>query len=157
DRVGVVCLSPDHKKVDEKIAKLNLPMPAGGGYNMLETASGDFILSEGSHIVCVNKSKTQAYSLSFEKGKRPKINDVQHAENASIIISTDTDCICYCDIYQQHLLIKQAEFSILDKNYTNARLQTVLHDREKILWLGWFLRGLVFIPSSSQQFEFWRI
>lgn len=157
DRVGVVCLSPDHKKVDEKIAKLNLPMPAGGGYNMLETASGDFILSEGSHIVCVNKSKTQAYPLSFEKGKRPKINDVQHAENASIIISTENDGIWYLDTSQQPLLIKQAEFSNLDNNYTKARIQTVLQDREKNLWLGWFQRGLVFIPSSSKQFEFWRI
>src|SRR5690606_24371171 len=55
------------------------------------------------------------------------------------------------------LQFRQMELSNLDKNYSIARISSFLLDREKNLWLGWFQRGLVFIPSTNKQFEFWRV
>ncbi|MGO3804886.1 MAG: two-component regulator propeller domain-containing protein [Sphingobacterium sp.] len=157
DRVGVVCLAPDLKKRDLRVATLAPPIPNGEIYNILETESGDFILGEGSHLKRINKSKTHISSIPFANGKSPRINEIHDIGNGTIIISTENDGVWHLDTSQQPFLIKRDQLSNLDKTYSNARIKTVLQDREKNLWLGWFQRGLVFIPASSKQFEFWRI
>src|SRR5690606_11032537 len=95
--------------------------------------------------------------LSFEKGNRPMINEIRVAQDGNIYLSTEGSGIWHLNLSESSWLIRQTELSNLDKNYSKATIRTFFQDQESNFWLGWFQRGLVFIPASSHQFEFWRI
>lgn len=157
DRVGVVCLTPDLKRIYRDFSYMNIPKPKGGKYNIIETSSAEIILSEGPDAVLIDQSKTQIYPLTKKNGKQPRITEIQATEDDLILISTEGNGMWRLDRSQQSLMITQAKLPNLDQNYSQAYIRTFFQDREKKLWLGWYQRGLVFIPATSKQFVFWRI
>lgn len=156
DRAGVVCISVDLQQT-KKLSSTEVPFPKGGKYNMVNTASGDIILAYNSQVVLVDKSLDRFTPLSFEKGLSPMINEIRLAHDENIFISTEGGGIWYLKLTELPLLIRQTELSNLDQNYSKAIIRTFLQDKENNFWLGWFQRGLVFVPASSRQFEFWRV
>lgn len=157
DRLGVVRLSPDFKQV-QKFSREQVPFPNGDKYNMLVTKSGEVILSYHAHIVLSDRSARHFQPITFNANRRPFINDIQlNADGTAVIASTDREGIWQLPLSERPLQFRQMELSNLDKNYSIARISSFLLDREKNLWLGWFQRGLVFIPFSNKQFEFWRV
>lgn len=157
DRLGVFRLSPDFKQV-QKLSREEVPFPGGDKYNMLVTKNGEVILSYRAHIVVSDRSARRFQPITFNGNRRPFINDIQlNAEGTTVIASTDREGIWQLPLSERPLQFRQMELSNLDKNYSIARISSFLQDREKNLWLGWFQRGLVFIPSSNKQFEFWRV
>jgi signal transduction histidine kinase/ligand-binding sensor domain-containing protein/DNA-binding response OmpR family regulator len=157
DRLGVVRLSPDFKHV-QKLSGDQVPFPNGDKYNMLVTDAGDVILSYHAQIVLADRSARHFQPITFSDHRRPFISEIQLNEKGStVIVSTDREGMWHLPLSERPLQLQQMELSNLDKNYRNARISSFLQDREKNLWLGWFQRGLVFIPSSNKQFEFWRV
>ncbi|MCW3709610.1 hypothetical protein UE99_040875, partial [Burkholderia cenocepacia] len=72
-------------------------------------------------------------------------------------VMTEGEGVWRMDLSASPLRIRQTELSSLDKNYSKAGIRTFFQDRENNFWLGWYQRGLVFIPAAGKQFEFWRI
>ena len=156
DRTGVTCLSPN-LTYSRKIPQAQIPFPKGGKYHMAKTTSGEVILAYGSEAVLIDRSRTLVHRLVFETDKKPTINDIRVADSSDVLFSTEGAGMWYLKLSEQRYVLRQAELPNLDKNYSQARIQTFLQDREKNLWLGWFQRGLVFIPAASKQFSFWRV
>src|SRR5690606_6535736 len=156
DRAGVICISAvlQHTK---KFSDDEVPFPKGGKYNMTNTPSGDILLAYNSRVVLADKSLTKFTSLSFEKNLHPMINEMRLTQDGHVVMSTEGGGIWHLKLSEHPLLIRQTELSNLDKNYSKASIRTFFQDQESNFWLGWFQRGLVFIPASSHQFEFWRI
>ncbi|PRD54615.1 hybrid sensor histidine kinase/response regulator transcription factor [Sphingobacterium gobiense] len=156
DRAGVICISADLQHT-KKFSDSEVPFPKGGKYNMTNIPTGDIILAYNSQVVLADKSLTKFTSLPFENNLHPMINEIRLAQDGSIVISTEGGGIWHLKLSEHPLLIRQTELSNLDKNYSKAGIRTFFQDQESNFWLGWFQRGLVFIPASSHQFEFWRI
>lgn len=157
DRLGVVRLSPDFNHV-QRLSREQVPFPNGDKYNMLVTKTGDVILSYHAQIVLADRSARHFQPVTFKDERRPFITEMRlNDQGTEVIVSTEREGMWHLPLSARPLQLAQMELSNLDKNYVNARITTFLEDREKNLWLGWFQRGLVFIPASSKQFEFWRI
>lgn len=156
DRAGVICISADLQHT-KKFSDDEVPFPKGAKYNMVNTPSGDIILAYNSRVVLADKSLTKFTSLSFENKQHPTINEIRTVQDGNVVMSTEGGGIWHLKLSEHPLLIRQTELSNLDKNYSKASIRTFFQDQESNFWLGWFQRGLVFIPASSHQFEFWRI
>ncbi|PRD47840.1 hybrid sensor histidine kinase/response regulator transcription factor [Sphingobacterium haloxyli] len=156
DRSGVICISADLQHT-RKFSDDEVPFPKGGKYSMTNTSSGDIILAYDSRVVLANKSLSEFTSLTFENERRPTINEMQLAQDGNVVMSSESGGIWHLNLSKRPLLIRQTELPNLDKNYSKASIRTFFQDKESNFWLGWFQRGLVFIPASSRQFEFWRI
>ncbi|RZF59312.1 hybrid sensor histidine kinase/response regulator transcription factor [Sphingobacterium corticibacterium] len=156
DRTGVTCLSPD-LTYSRKISKAQIPFPKGGKYHMAKTSSGEVILAYGSQAVLFDPASNRYTPLLFETDRNKTISDIRVVDNKDVLFSTEGAGMWYLELATQQYILRQAELPNLDKSYSQARIQTFLQDREKNLWLGWFQRGLVFIPATSKQFSFWRV
>lgn len=157
DRLGVVRLSPDFKQI-QKLPREQVPFPNGDKYNMLVTKSGEVMLSYHAQVVLSDRSARNFRAIMFADDRRPFVSDIQlNTDETAVIASTDHEGMWQLSLTQLPLRFNRIELSNLDRNYSIARISSFLQDREKNLWLGWFQRGLVFIPSSNKQFEFWRV
>lgn len=156
DRVGVTCLASDLKST-KKLRQDQIPFPKGGKYSMGKAKTGEVLLAYGSQMTVVDLPRKSYSRLSFETAKTPGINEIDVVDNGDIFISTEGAGIWHLNLSEKPLLLKKAVLPNLDKNYNKARIQAILQDREKNLWLGWFERGLAFVPASNKQFTFWRV
>lgn len=156
DRTGLVCLSPDLKHKEE-LPEANIPFPKGDKYNMVNTPEGEVILAYKNQMVLINQSLSRITPLSFEKGLKPTINEIRLVNDDNIFISTEGQGTWYLNISERPLVVRPTKLSNLNKNYSKASFQTFLQDRENNFWLGWFQRGLVFVPVGSEQFDFWPV
>lgn len=156
DRVGVVLITPGTQKV-EKIQIPDMPRPGGGKYNIVETPSGDIILASIAQIMLVNRREGTSRIIPFEHANHAPISEVRIADDGKALLATEGDGIWQIDPTKGLLTVKQAELATRDKDYSRGRIRTFFQDRKKNLWLGWSNQGLVFIPASNKQFEFWRV
>ncbi|HLS95090.1 MAG TPA: two-component regulator propeller domain-containing protein [Sphingobacterium sp.] len=156
DRAGVTCIASNLSRKHE-LPKSDIPFPKGGKYNMVNTGDGGVILAYNSHVALIDKSLKKTVSVPFEEGRHPIINEMRIAQDGQIYFMTEGEGVWRMDLSASPLRIRQTELSSLDKNYSKAGIRTFFQDRENNFWLGWYQRGLVFIPAAGKQFEFWRI
>lgn len=158
DRVGVSRISPDHKQAMRLVSDL-LPQPKGGNYDIVEQADGRLLFASPSRICRYDTAKNSFEAVDFKEKLRSTVTEIQLSKTIKnhLLISTEGDGLWYLDLGRTPLIAAPAELPNLDNDYRQGRIRTILQDRENNLWLGWFQRGLVFIPGQSKQFEFWRI
>jgi len=158
DRVGVSRISPDQKQAKRLVSDL-LPQPKGGNYDIVEQADGRLIFASPSKICRYDAVKNSFEAVAFDEKSESTVSEIQlsRTKKDHLLISTEGDGLWYLDLSRTPLTAMRAELPNLDNNYRQGRIRTLLQDRENNLWLGWFQRGLVFIPVQSRQFEFWRI
>lgn len=158
DRVGVSRISADQKQV-QRINSDLLPQPKGGNYDIVQQTDGRLIFASPSKICRYDAAKNRFEAVAFKEKSQSTVSEIQLSKTKKdhLLISTEGDGLWYLDLNRSPLIGTRAELPNLDNDYRHGRIRTFLQDRENNLWLGWFQRGLVFIPVQSRQFEFWRI
>lgn len=141
------------------VGTTDLPQPKGSNFDILQTADGRLLFASHAQISIYDPLSKKVEQVSFQKIRSSSITEVQFDKSLGnqLIISTEGDGLWYLDVSKHPLIAIQADLPNFDKSYSQGRIRTFLQDREKNIWLGWFQRGLVFIPVRSNQFEFWRI
>lgn len=158
DRVGVSRISADQRQVKHIVSDL-LPEPKGGNYDIVQQVDGRILFASPSKICRYDAAKNNFEPVTFNEKSQSTVSEVQLSKTKKdhLLISTEGDGLWYLDLARTPLTAVRAELPNLDNNYRHGRIRTFLQDWENNLWLGWFQRGLVFIPVQSRQFEFWRI
>lgn len=77
------------------------------------------------------------------------------SQSGNIILSTDGSGLRYIESGTKTLFTypNQQKNSV----FSNARISSILEDRDQNLWLGCFLKGIIVIPNKSSQFDFWKV
>lgn len=158
DYKNLTCISSNLQQA-QQIDTHNLPQPKGSNFDIIQIADGRLLFASHAHISVYDPSKKTAENVIFKTIRSSSITKTQLAstQKNQLIISTEGDGLWLLDLLKSPLTAIQADLPNLDKSYSQGRIRTFLQDREKNLWLGWFQRGLVFIPVQSNQFKFWRI
>ncbi|WP_294182998.1 two-component regulator propeller domain-containing protein [uncultured Sphingobacterium sp.] len=158
DRVGVSQVSADQKRARQIVSDL-LPMPKGGNYDIVQQHDGKLLFASPSKISRYDPQNNTFEAVEYKSKLQSTVTEIQLSKGRKnhLLISTEGDGLWYLDLEKKPLIAAQAELPNLDNDYRHARIRALLQDRENNLWLGWFQRGLIFIPVQSKQFEFWRI
>lgn len=151
---GLIQMNP----VTKKTKKFTTPnIPSNSIICMLEDDNDRLLMSTSKSVSYFERNSQKFIPLEWDGQPGYGITDMMLSHNGTVFISTTTkgQGVKYIDKISRKVLTYTNPTNSIAIN--TAKIYTLLEDRDKNLWLGCFMKGLLVIPNKSTQFNFWSI
>ncbi|WP_303884937.1 ligand-binding sensor domain-containing protein, partial [Dysgonomonas mossii] len=151
---GLIQMNP----ITKKTKQFTIPdIPSNSIICMLEDDNDRLLMSTSISVSYFDRNSQKFIPIEWEGQPGYGITDMTLSHNGNVFVSTTTkgQGVKYIDKKSGKLLTYTNSRNSLAIN--TGKIHALLEDRDKNLWLGCFMKGLLVIPNKSTQFNFWNI
>lgn len=128
-------------------------IPHNNIIGMSEDHEGRLFMSTATGVCFYDKTYERFTALEMDGGI--SILDMFIAHDGTIYLSTNGRGVMYIDKEKKRLLPFTRTGSAY--NFEEANIPALIEDRDRNLWLGCFMKGLMMIPNEQTRFSYQRI
>lgn len=151
---GLIQMNPLTKKTREFTTP---DIPSNSIIRMLEDDNNRLLMSTSISVSYFERNSQKFIPIEWDEQPGYGITDMTLSHDGNVFISTTTrgQGVKYIDRKSGKILTYTNSRNSLALN--TGKIDALLEDRDKNLWLGCFMKGLLVIPNKSTQFNFWNI
>ena len=146
---GLMCFAPN-----KSISIYGSPdIPSNVLNEILEDEAGTLFISTPTAICYFDSIENKFVQIENEN-EGIRIREIIVSKDNVIYAGTDGQGLHYVDRQNNEL---RPVSNRRNPQYNNARIHFLIEDRDRNIWLGCYLKGLIMFSNESTQFDYWDI